>query len=78
MVKTNAKKAAKYTMVNELSSKHARALGIPWGVLPTALLNCTYFLNCILEAILHCQQQERKVYFKEGWMKIFGNKEEKE
>lgn len=26
MVKTNAKKAAKYTMVNELSSKHARAL----------------------------------------------------
>lgn len=29
MVKTNAKKAAKYTMVNELSSKHARALGIP-------------------------------------------------
>lgn len=66
MVKTNAKKSAKYTMVNELTSKYARPLGILWWVLPTALLNCTYFLNWVLEAVLHRQQQERKVYFKEG------------
>lgn len=77
MVKTNAKKSAKYSMVNELSSKHARALGIPWGVLPTALLNCTDFLNCILEAVLHCQQQERKVYFKEGEWRFSGARRRK-
>lgn len=45
MVKTDANKSAKCSLVNEICAKHVRALERPWWVLPTGLLEQWVFFE---------------------------------
>lgn len=59
MVKTDANKSAKCSLVNEICVKHVRALERPWWVLPTGLLEQWVFFELGLSSRIILPTKER-------------------